>query len=108
MATADLPNPPMTAEEKREELEAANSLIRAKYDADVPFFTRDLFRDVVQQLDSRTNLSRRVSITGLDGLAVHFPIETGTLYRDLHVEDNEDITGVQYECCPPNCGSRHS
>lgn len=38
LAVAYLPNPPMTLEEKREELTAAHRLIKAKYDARIPFF----------------------------------------------------------------------
>ena len=105
LATADLLNPRMTAEEKTEELEAANRLIKAKYDAGVPFFTKDVFRDVIQQLESETNLGRRVSITGLDGFAVYFPIETGTSHPDLQFEDDEDIICVLYECHCLNCDS---
>ena len=104
LATADLPNPRMTAAEKREELEAANRLIQAKYDAGVPFFTKDVFRDVVQQLESESNPGRRVSITGLDGLAVHFPIETGTSRPDIEMED-EEMLCILYECRPLNCDS---
>jgi hypothetical protein len=79
LATASLPNPPMTLDEKRQELMEVHRLIRAKYDAGIPFFTKDLFRDVVQQLESDS--SERVSITGLDGFAVDFPIEPGKEYQ---------------------------
>jgi hypothetical protein len=40
MATANLPNPPITLEEKREHMTAAHRLIHAKYAAGVPFFTK--------------------------------------------------------------------
>ena len=80
LATANLPSPPMTIDEKREQQAAAHRLIQAKYDAGIPLFTKDLFRDVVRQLESNSNVDQRVSVTGLDGLAVHFPIETGREY----------------------------
>lgn len=78
LATADLPNPPMTLQEKRDELTAAHELIRAKYDASIPFFTKDQLRDIVQQLNRVTqqreqgnhNSSMTISITSLDGFAV--------------------------------------
>lgn len=78
VSTAELPNPPMTFDEEREELAAAHQLIRAKYDAGIPFFTKTLFRDVVRQIESD---EERIFLTGLDGLSVHFPIETGSVYR---------------------------
>ncbi|KAK4149175.1 hypothetical protein C8A00DRAFT_19105 [Chaetomidium leptoderma] len=59
---------------------AAHRLIQAKYDAEIPFFTKDSFRDVVRQFESDGNLDRLVSVTGLDGVAVHFPLETGREY----------------------------
>lgn len=70
----------MPIEEKCEKLEAAQEVIRAKYDAGVPLFTRDQFRDILQQLESGGNPERKVSITGLDGTPVHFQIKTGIEY----------------------------
>jgi hypothetical protein len=82
LATADLPNPPMTQQEKRDELTATHRLIQAKYDAGTPFFTRSLFRDVVRQLETiQQREERTVSIPGLDGLTVQFPVETGNEYQ---------------------------
>ncbi|KAH6842713.1 hypothetical protein B0I37DRAFT_436465 [Chaetomium sp. MPI-CAGE-AT-0009] len=69
----------MTIDQKREELLKAHRLIRAKYDAGVPFITKDLLRDVVRELENNSN--ETVAVTGLDGRAVHFPIETGKEYR---------------------------
>ncbi|KAK4153599.1 hypothetical protein C8A00DRAFT_15200 [Chaetomidium leptoderma] len=59
---------------------AAHRLIKTKYDAGIPFFTKDLFRNVVRQLESNNDLDQKVSVTGLDGFAIQFPIETGKEY----------------------------
>ncbi|KAK4232726.1 hypothetical protein C8A03DRAFT_20036 [Achaetomium macrosporum] len=94
LATADLPNPPMTLEEKREEMLAAHRLIQAKYEAGIPFFTKELFRDVVRQLECNNNPEQRVSVTGLDGFAVQFPIETGKEYE--YYSPGDDRTCIMY------------
>jgi hypothetical protein len=88
MATANLPNPPKTLEEKREHMTAAHRLIHAKDAAGVPFFTNDLFRDVVRQLESNNSPYQRVSLICLDGLAVQFPIETGKEYQTYSSDDD--------------------
>lgn len=89
LATADLPNPPMTQQEKRDELTAAHHLIQAKYDAGVPFFTKHLFRDVIRQLETiHQREEQTVSIRGLDGLAVQFPVETGNEYRFFRSDED--------------------
>ncbi|KAK4099262.1 hypothetical protein N658DRAFT_430361 [Parathielavia hyrcaniae] len=79
----------MTLDEKREELAAAHQLIQAKYDAGVPFFTKVLFRDLVRQLESNGNPDQKVSVAGLDGLAVQFPVETGQEYPG-YSSNNDD------------------
>jgi hypothetical protein len=88
VATANFPNPPMTLEEKREEFIATHRLIQAKYDAGVPIFTKHQFRDVVRQLETEDNPDQRVSVTGLDGLAVQFPIETGKEQPNCALDDD--------------------
>lgn len=95
--TADLPNPPMTLDEQRDTQEAAHRSIRAKYDAGIPLFTKTQIQDVVRQLEleSDSNLDQKVSVTGLDGLAVHFPIETGKEYPDHGYGD--DYICIMYE-----------
>jgi hypothetical protein len=84
----------MTFDEKREELAAAHRLIRAGYDAGTPFFTKELFRDFVRQLESNTD--DRISVIGLDRFAVHFPIETGNVYRSHPYGD--EFACFMYEC----------
>ncbi|KAG8164437.1 hypothetical protein KVR01_006355 [Diaporthe batatas] len=82
VAHADLPDPPMTLDEKDEKLAAAHKLISTKYDAGVPFFTKDSFRDIVQQLESGGNPDHEVSVVGLDGASVCFQINTGKEHPD--------------------------
>ncbi len=71
---ADLADPPMGEQQRWDHMEAAHQLIRAKYDAGVPFFTKEVIRSVVEQLDAGT---QTIAIKGLDGLDIHFPVETG-------------------------------
>ena len=94
VAPADLPDPPMTLDEKRDKRAAAHRLIKAKYDAGIPFFTKDLFRDVVRQFESDNTTDQRVSVTGLDGRVVHFPIETGSEFPDHGYGD--DYVCIRY------------
>ncbi len=107
LSVADLPDPPMTSEERRDKLAAAQHLIQAKYDAGVPFFTKDQFRDVVRQLDAITQQREQgnhdetatISITGLDGLVVQFPIDTGKVY--VHYKPRNGGVCIMYERCHP-------
>jgi VCBS repeat-containing protein len=82
VAHEDLPDSPMTLDEQCEKLAAAHKLISTKYDTGVAFFTKDNFRDIVQQLESGGNLDHKVSVTGLDGAPVYFQINTGKEHRD--------------------------
>ncbi|KAK3896955.1 hypothetical protein C8A05DRAFT_39492, partial [Staphylotrichum tortipilum] len=68
----------MMLQERYDAMAAAHKLMRAKYDAGVPFYTRDLIRSVVEQLDDGRN--KTVAVTGLDGLDVRFTIDTGKPY----------------------------
>lgn len=95
LATAELPDPPMTVEEKREAMAAAKKLMQARYDAGLPFFTKDIFRDVVRQLESKDNPDQKVFVTGLDGQAVRFPLQTGEVFTDFDGAD--DYVCVMYE-----------
>lgn len=87
-ADANLRDPPLTLDEKRERLTAARQLIQAKFDAGIPLFTKDLFRDVVRQFESDDNLDRKVSVTGLDGVSVDFSLKTGTKHAPHPYGDN--------------------
>jgi len=94
MASADMPNPPdMTLQEQRVEMAAANELLREKYDAGVPFFTKDVIRSVVEQLDKG---NETVAIKGLDGRDVHFTVGTGKLHPFFRPEENKIC--VMYGC----------
>ncbi len=64
----------MTQQQILTEMEAAQQLVGEKYEAGVPFFTKELFRDVAQQIEAG---HQRVAVPGLDGLSVRFVIETG-------------------------------
>ena len=96
LAYANLPDPPMSLDEKLEVQTAAHRLIQAKYDAGIRFFTKDLFRDVVRQFESDGSLCQKVSITGLDGVTVHFPLETGREYPSRPYGDG--YVCIMYEC----------
>ncbi|KAK3292441.1 uncharacterized protein B0H64DRAFT_228647 [Chaetomium fimeti] len=81
--------PPTSLDERREAQLEAHRFIQAKYDAGVPFITKDLLRDVVRQLEEDGNDT--LSITGLNGVAVDYPIETGK-------ENPHPMCGPGYIC----------
>ncbi len=53
-----------------------SSHIRALYDAGVPIYSRELIRDVFNQLQSG---HQKILVKGLDGNIVDFDIETGQI-----------------------------
>ncbi|KAL2129427.1 hypothetical protein VTI74DRAFT_7821 [Chaetomium olivicolor] len=80
--TAYMPNPPMSAARQQEEMVAAREFIQTQYDAGVPLFSKDRFRDLVRQIDDCMEKEnqlhpQKISVIGLDGLVVWFPVETG-------------------------------
>ncbi|KAJ4292217.1 hypothetical protein N0V88_005848 [Collariella sp. IMI 366227] len=79
--SAHLPEPPISDEERQEAMVVARNLIQARYDAGTPLFTKEQFRTIVQQLDQcledKDETQKRVSVTGLDGQIVWFPVKTG-------------------------------
>ncbi|KAL1842122.1 hypothetical protein VTJ49DRAFT_6001 [Mycothermus thermophilus] len=89
MVLAETMDPLLTVDEKRQVRIAAYQLIRERYNGGVKLFTKDLFRDVVRVFDSAAADSERdssaprphvVSVTGLDGVVVDFPIQIGEVY----------------------------
>lgn len=70
----------MTRGERSELQVEARQLIQSKYDAGVPFFSKDVFRDAAEQLDrclDASNPEQYVTLTALDGTLVRFLIEVG-------------------------------
>lgn len=97
VAVAQLPAPLISNSEKRQALLKAHRYISEKYDSGVPFFTMAPFRDIVQQLDNRTNETRTaVSLHGLDKATVEFPIQTDEVYPDAMAPS--DCIFVMYGC----------
>lgn len=79
---------PPASDDVREKTRTAHRLIQAKYDAGMPFFTKDLFRDAVRQFESHEK-ERKVTVTGFDGVAVRFRIRTGEEYPYAYRESME-------------------
>jgi len=99
VATADLPHRPLSPDELQREMAAAQQLISAKYHAGDPLLSKDAIRDVVQQLDKCKNdstLDQGVSITGLDGRSVWFPVETGNEYKSFGEELGTGNKRIKY------------
>lgn len=89
LAHAYLPDPPMTLGEKRDPSVVLGLDQSMRCRSSVALFTKDLFRHVVRQFESEKNpLDRGVSVTGLDGQVVRFPIETGSKHRYQDYGDN--------------------
>lgn len=101
--SAHLPEPPISDEERQEAMVVARELIQAKYDAGTPLFTKEQFRTIVQQLDqcseNENDTQKRVSITGLDGQTVWFPVETGK-ESTMHFFDKMKYKGFLYDSDP--------
>jgi len=53
--------------------------IRSLFDAGTPFFTKEVIRDVCQQLEKFGGKGQKVSVRGLDGVIVDFDIESGLI-----------------------------
>jgi hypothetical protein len=93
IASAKQPHSSITREEKEELMSVAHHILREKYDAGVPFFGKDIFRDISLQFEKcqhGTTLSQKVAITDLNGSTIEFPIETGQVYPT-------DINGPHYQ-----------
>ncbi|KAL1840633.1 hypothetical protein VTJ49DRAFT_241 [Mycothermus thermophilus] len=73
-------DPPMTRDEEVEKRAAAHALVQSKYDTGVPFFTKDVFRDLARQFEANGGPDGKISVTGLDGVTVHIPLKTGQEY----------------------------
>jgi hypothetical protein len=84
-------DPILSEEEKRKVRAAAHHFILEQYNSGVKLFSKEAFRDAVRvfasaaaEVEQRGVLSdpsaHVVSVTGLDGVAVDFPIETGAIY----------------------------
>lgn len=86
---------PITAEEERDRLAAAHHLVQTKYNAGVPLFTKQLFRDILHQFQNYRDGNQGVSVPGLDGSTVHFTLDTGKQYT-VHPY-GEDYTCIMYE-----------
>ena len=68
------------------EIHTAN---RSFYLSGAPLFTREIIRDVSQQLKKLEGKAGKVSVRGLDGVIVEFPVETGRML--LRQPDTEHI-----------------
>jgi hypothetical protein len=93
IARVRLIDPPMSLDERREGQIEAHRLTREMYDVGVPLFTKDLLRDIARQLADSS--SKAVSVTGLDGVAVQFPLKTASDCR--HYYHGPDYYTIWYE-----------
>lgn len=55
----------------------AQRALRNYYAEGIPFFTKESIQDIVDQIDRGTTV---ISVAGLDGSELEFPIRTGELY----------------------------
>jgi hypothetical protein len=81
VATAEFPCHITSPEEIRDLMTHTRLVLLDKYSAGVPFFSQDVFREVVRHFDNyRGQRDYKVLIKGLDGAIVEFPIYTGKEY----------------------------
>ena len=64
-----------------EEEGQATLKIRALFDAGTPFYTKEVIRDVCQQLEKFGGKGQKVSVRGLDGVIVDFDVESGLILQ---------------------------
>lgn len=60
----------------------------------MPFFTKDLLRDIARQLEDSS--SEAVSVTGLNGVAVQYPLKTAG-WDEVKYSYRPDHFGTRYE-----------
>ncbi|KAL2270009.1 hypothetical protein VTJ83DRAFT_2193 [Remersonia thermophila] len=85
---AKVADPQMTPDEEREKRAAAYALVQSKYDAGVPFFTKDALRDLARQFQANGGPGGKIAVTGLDGVTVHVPLESGQDYANRPYGDD--------------------
>jgi hypothetical protein len=65
-------------------IEEATSKIHSLVDTGQPLFTKEVLREVGQQLRNAHNKDgQKISVKGLDGFIVEFAIETGDIHKSL-------------------------
>jgi hypothetical protein len=54
------------------------------FDVGIPFYTKEVIRDVFQQLEKFGEKGQKVWVRGLDGIMVDFDIESGLTLQAGH------------------------
>ena len=54
-----------------------SSRIHELYDDEIPFFSKEIIRDAIDQLERLDEGSQKVSLKGIDNIMVHFDVATG-------------------------------
>ena len=67
------------AEEMARKRAEAAQKIRSLFDAGTPFYTKEVIRDVCQQLEKFGEKGQKVSVRGFDEVIVDFDIESGLI-----------------------------
>jgi hypothetical protein len=79
-ATMDPPSPVTDDETEKQIKAAARLFIQAKYDLGASFFSKEVLRDVAEQLDRclvGSDPTQKVAVPALDGRVLHFLVEVG-------------------------------
>lgn len=81
MVLQGVPCPPLTPEQLKNEASQACELLQAHYNAGRPFFSKAQLRNLAEQLArckrNPDSPGQTISVRGLDGRAVSFPVEIG-------------------------------
>jgi hypothetical protein len=72
--------PVMSRKETKEAMAKAEKLIRAQFDAGVPFFTKAQLRHLAEQIDAcnrEDNPAQQIDVEGIDGKTITFTFKKG-------------------------------
>jgi hypothetical protein len=77
----DTPNSPyMSRKQRKEAMAKAEKLIRAQFDAGVPFFTKAQLQNLTEQIDAcnrEDNPAQQIQVKGIDGETITFDFKKG-------------------------------
>jgi hypothetical protein len=86
----------LTGDEAQAALEIIQRVIIGKFAEGQPFFTKDAIRDVRDQINRFTEKGQKITVEGLDGVAVEFVVETGRVFHYDHYNAAAEVEYIWY------------
>lgn len=72
--------PPSSQQQLHETGEAAKAFVWSQYVEGVPFYSKEVFQELVRQFDSGGGPDGKIAVPGLNGINVYYPLRTGQRY----------------------------